>query len=133
MPVMVTHRKPPSYGPILTLFPMSVEEKSQVWGGLTLTIKIEKHSHMNYKHILKAQCWGHASHMVTHAKIIGKLMQSASSRLLWPMIGSNNKIRATKFQKHQVTCKLLQLPSGTYFPRMQTTPAVRIFPHALVI
>lgn len=112
MPVMVTHRKLPSYGPILTLFPMSVEEKSQVWGGLTFTIKIEKHSHMNYKHVLKAQCWGHTSHMVTHAKIIGKLIQSASSRLLWQMIGSNNKTRATKFQKyhlaHASCCNFLQ-------------------------
>lgn len=55
MPVMVTHRKLPSYGPILTLFPMSAAEESQAWEGLTLTIEVQKHSCINYKSILKAQ------------------------------------------------------------------------------
>lgn len=35
MPVMVAHRKLLSYGPILTLFPMSAAGESQVWEGLT--------------------------------------------------------------------------------------------------
>lgn len=55
MPIMVTHRKLLSYGPILTLFPMSAAEEPQVWEGLTLTIKVQKHSCINYKSILKAQ------------------------------------------------------------------------------
>lgn len=35
MPVMVTHRKLLSYGPILTLLPMSAAEESHIWEGLT--------------------------------------------------------------------------------------------------
>lgn len=55
MAVVVTHRKLRSYGSILTLFPMPGAEESQVWEDLTLTIKVEKHSCINYKSILKAQ------------------------------------------------------------------------------
>lgn len=35
MPVMVTHRTLLSYGPTLTLFPMSAAGESQAWEGLT--------------------------------------------------------------------------------------------------
>ena len=55
MPVMVIHRKLLSYGLRLTLFPTSAAEESQVSEGLTLTLKVQKHSCINYKSILKAQ------------------------------------------------------------------------------
>jgi len=55
MPVVVIPTKLLSYGPILTLFPMSAAEGSQVWEGLTLTTEVQKHSYFNYKSILKAQ------------------------------------------------------------------------------